>query len=77
MPLPRTSGKRWMTRMATSRPTAVGAPMRRRAVERGSGPMRVMRLQSMATRKQTTASPEKIPMKMESKRKKRSSSKLV
>jgi hypothetical protein len=66
-----------MTMMATRTPTAVGAPMIRRAVGWGNGPSRAVRLQSMATRKQTTASPEKIPMKMERRRKKRSSSKLA
>src|ERR1700747_3040218 len=66
-----------MTRIATSRPTAVGAPMMRSALGCGSGPRSAIRLQSMATRKQTTASPENTPMKIERIRKKRSSSKSV
>src|SRR5207302_10071052 len=64
-------------RIATSRPAAVGAPMIRNALGCGSGPRSAIRLQSMATRKQTTASPENTPMKMERIRKKRSSSKSV
>src|ERR1700751_627952 len=66
-----------MTRTATSSPTAVGAPTMRQDDGCGNGPMSAMRLQSIATRKHTTASPEKIPMKTERIRKKRSSAKLV
>src|ERR1700740_2814172 len=66
-----------MTRIATSRPAAVGAPMIRNALGCGRGPRSAIRLQSMATRKQTTASPENTPMKIERIRKKRSSSKSV
>src|SRR6185437_9941339 len=72
-PLPRASGKTWMTRTAITRPASVGTRMSRRGLAVISAPSRYILHHSIAYRKQTTARPEKIPIDTEMMRKNRSS----
>src|SRR6185295_1688041 len=55
----------------------VGVAIRRQLCGSGAGPSRDTRVQSMASRKHTTASPEKSPIKTASNRKKRSSREVL
>src|SRR5579875_802500 len=65
-----------MTRAAMPRPAKTGARIRRAGEITPPEPRNRMRHQSMAKRKQTTASAAKMPMKTDSTRKKRSSRKM-
>src|ERR1700722_17930797 len=62
-------GKTWITSTATTSPASEGIAKRRQLWVCGSGPSRARWVQSMASRKQTTASPEKIPIKTQRMRK--------
>src|SRR5271166_5262359 len=66
-------GETLITSPATSRATTEGTANKRQPCVWGSGPSRARCIQSMARRKQTTASPEKIPMNTERIRKNTSS----
>src|ERR1700722_11019838 len=61
------------TSTATTTPASEGTAKSRHLWVWGSGPSRARCVQSMASRKQTTASPEKMPMNTDRRRKKPSS----
>ena len=62
---------------ATISPTTVGVAIRRQLCGSGAGPSNEILVQSMASRKHTTASPENSPIKTASNRKKRSSREVL
>src|SRR5271156_3463872 len=66
-------GNTCSTSTAITKPVSEGTANKRQLWVSGSGPSRARCIQSIAKRKQTTASPEKIPIKTERIRKNTSS----
>src|SRR5665213_3742099 len=73
MPLPLTSGKTKRVNTATISPTTVGTTSSLTCRGPGDDPSKSTLSQSIAMRKDTTSSPEMMPIKMDSRRKIRSS----